>query len=278
MLYSKGTFIVVPNITHLKGLPVGAQALFMWLCTYADDEGVCFPSRSLLAKNIGASTKSVDRHIETLEVVGLLEKSKRRRPGDVVNKSNLYQILIPEQVDKKAELVDTSVHQQVDKNDPVTIPIYNYTQVTIQDENQSTDSVLPPVPEIKVIIGQLPINRGSTPIQRLKSIYNQLYLDKYGFLPSLDMLKVGGSIDSMLKTRSEFQVAAMMVVYFNWRGMDGSDDFAEKRLVNASHPFSWLPSSMNTHETYLRNVQRLDFDNNDEVAKFVRDYMIKIKK
>lgn len=48
MKYEKGTFITVPNIQRLQELPPAAQALFMWLCAYADKDGRCYPSRAAL--------------------------------------------------------------------------------------------------------------------------------------------------------------------------------------------------------------------------------------
>lgn len=94
MKYEKGTFTVVPNREALRGLPAGAQALYLWLCSYADEYGECYPSRGKLAKDIGATVKTVDTHLRTLEDTGLITKTERVQ--DNVKQSNLYQLQLVE--------------------------------------------------------------------------------------------------------------------------------------------------------------------------------------
>lgn len=93
--YQKGTFIVVPNKEALKGAPSFVQAVFFWICSYADEEGICFPSRTSIAENAGCSVRSVDRAIELLCATGFLEKQTRKDPSNPNrNLTSLYQIMI----------------------------------------------------------------------------------------------------------------------------------------------------------------------------------------
>lgn len=92
MRYQKGTFVTVPNIQTLEKLPPSAQALFMWLCSYADEQGQCFPSRSVLANNLHCSIRSVDTHLNTLIKQGYIKKENRFRDNEQT--SNLYQIML----------------------------------------------------------------------------------------------------------------------------------------------------------------------------------------
>ena len=96
MKYEKGTFVTVPNREFLKGLTPLTQTLFFWICNYADENGQCFPSRTTLAKNMGSSIKTVDRHLKKLEEVGLVVTTERFEKGEKI--TNLYQIMILEGV------------------------------------------------------------------------------------------------------------------------------------------------------------------------------------
>lgn len=94
MKYEKGTFTVVPNRQHLRGLPAATQAVYFWLCSYADEYGQCYPSRSTLAKDIGGGVRTIDTHLQKLEVIGLIEKQNRVKGNE--KQTNLYQLLVVE--------------------------------------------------------------------------------------------------------------------------------------------------------------------------------------
>lgn len=92
MKYIKGSFIVVPNIHHLAGIPAITQTIYIWICSYANEKGTCFPSHKRLASDSGTSTATVERHINQLIELGLLKKEKRIVNGRQT--SNHYQIMI----------------------------------------------------------------------------------------------------------------------------------------------------------------------------------------
>lgn len=116
MKYAKGSFIVVPNKEAIHGLSCGEQALFMWLCSYADEKGLCFPSRSKLGKDICASPRTVDKHMKSLCEKGLIQKTKRF--SDKRRTTNLYQILLvsSQARAKNGTRVDTNFAQETEKN------------------------------------------------------------------------------------------------------------------------------------------------------------------
>jgi hypothetical protein len=121
MNYVKGDFILVPNKLAIKGLQPSDQAVFMWICSYVNDEGWCFPSRSRLAKDCGVSVKTVDRAMERIIEKGLMTKQIRKK-GEK-NLSNIYQVLIVEN-NGVVELC----RQGGDKNDTGTIVSINQSQ------------------------------------------------------------------------------------------------------------------------------------------------------
>lgn len=132
------------------------------------------------------------------------------------------------------------------------------------------------IEEELLISGQLPINRGKTYILRVLSVYSDLFKNKYGFKPTVPIPRFGKSLKELLKTKTELQVSAMMIVFFDWAGLDGNDNFAKQKLLDAGHNFSWFFSTVNQYEAYLRNVYGLDLDNEELVREFVGKNMVAI--
>lgn len=95
MQYEKGSFIVVPNKGRLEGIGGNAQALFMWLCSYANTDGNCFPSIPTLAKKIGISESSIKREIKKLVELGVVTKNQRKEGS--VYLSNEYTVVVFEE-------------------------------------------------------------------------------------------------------------------------------------------------------------------------------------
>lgn len=271
MKYSKGTFVIIPNRDFLDGKPPAYQAVFFWLCRYADEDGVCFPSRERLASHLDMDERTITRYIAKMVEDGLITKTKRRKTGEVKNNSNLYQInIIQKEQDISAEQQDKSCIKQRDKNVCVTVSSINSIQRTVvPNESKEDSSVTEPdiISELKR--DQLPIQRGTRPIQRVVSIYSDLYRYLYGILPKLKMAVVGASIDKLLESYSEIQIAALMVIFFNWYGMNGDSEFEYKKLLDATFPFAWFYSSINKYEIYLRNVYKLEFDDIEKTRDFV---------
>lgn len=103
MKYTKGSFIIVPNIEHISQLKTISQLVFLWLCKYANEDGVCFPAMTSLARLSRTSRRSVLYAISELE-----EKSFITRKNQVKNNmktANLYQInLLPALIEKDETL------------------------------------------------------------------------------------------------------------------------------------------------------------------------------
>lgn len=114
MKYEKGSFLIVPNKNALKGLKSSCQLVFLWICNYADERGLCFPSRSTLASNCGFDIKTVDRSIKILEEKGFITKGTRK--SEDVHLSNIYQINLIE-VDDQIDRGSPTVSPRRDKND-----------------------------------------------------------------------------------------------------------------------------------------------------------------
>lgn len=90
MKYDKGSFIVVPNRASVLGVSGMAQALYMWLCYYANQSGDCFPSRQTLSENLHCDEKTVDKYLKELIDFGLVSKVNRFENNKYT--SNLYSL------------------------------------------------------------------------------------------------------------------------------------------------------------------------------------------
>lgn len=123
----------------------------------------------------------------------------------------------------------------------------------------------------------LPESRGKTYILRVLSVYCDLFKDKYGFMPTISFGKFGKLLKSLIESHTELQIAAMMIVFFDWAGMDGGDDFQREKLINSGHSLGWFFSTTNQYEIYLRNVRKLNFNNEDDVRNFVGTSLLALK-
>lgn len=99
MKYGKGSFIVVPNKEKLKGIGGNAQALFMWLCSYANTNGNCFPSINTLMEDLGCGRNSIFRAMQTLIEIGIVVKTNRKSKKEYL--SNEYSVVILDEITNK---------------------------------------------------------------------------------------------------------------------------------------------------------------------------------
>lgn len=128
-----------------------------------------------------------------------------------------------------------------------------------------------------VLNNMLPESRGKTYIIRIVSVYSDLFKDKYGFYPTINFGRVGNLLKTLILNHTELQIAAMLIVFFDWAGMDGGSDFDREKLVNAAHSFGWFFSTTNQYEIFLRNIQKVDMDSEDDVREFVSRSLIALK-
>ena len=156
MKYKPGTFVLVPNLNQLSGKPSEMQVIYMWLCTYADDDGRCFPSRRTLAKESGCNIKTVDKYIQQLVDDGFIEKENRGIEGSKQKLSNFYTMLLLEggSAENGSTLVPKTEVGGSTKNGAVTISNNNYNNITILEEEDK------PLQEVK---NSLPEELGKTP-------------------------------------------------------------------------------------------------------------------
>jgi hypothetical protein len=79
----------------VRGVSDGTKLLLLVLADYADENGVCWPSRRALCDHLGKSADTVDRRVAELVECGLLDVESRSRPsqnGKIVPLSNVYRL------------------------------------------------------------------------------------------------------------------------------------------------------------------------------------------
>lgn len=91
MRYDKGNFAVVPNLRLMSNLSGNEMKVFVAVCSYADNNGECFPSRRALKDITGISEKAITTAISNLEEKGWLVRENRKRE-DGSTTSNMYTI------------------------------------------------------------------------------------------------------------------------------------------------------------------------------------------
>lgn len=85
-------FSTVPEWVIDAPISATAVRLYCVLQRYANSDGVCFPSRSTLARRMHCSVRSIDRAVEELEQVKALVKTLTKSPdGDWAN--NTYCVI-----------------------------------------------------------------------------------------------------------------------------------------------------------------------------------------
>ena len=86
-----GNFFMLSNSIFKQGLKPREFMVYCCLVKHSDKNGVCFPSRRLIAEECCIDKKTVDSAIKNLEKAGLVKKKKRRRQ-DGSNTSNAYTV------------------------------------------------------------------------------------------------------------------------------------------------------------------------------------------
>ena len=89
MYYEKGTFTTVPNITKLEGKSPFLQTIYLWICKFSNENGVCYPSQKRLSEVTGMSIDSCRRYLKELEDLGILARERRYSNNQEIS-SNYY--------------------------------------------------------------------------------------------------------------------------------------------------------------------------------------------
>lgn len=88
-----GNFFMLSNSIFKQGLKPREFIVYCCLVKHSDKNGICFPSRRLIAEECCIDKKTADTAIKNLEKAGLVTKQKRKRQ-DGSNTSSLYKVTL----------------------------------------------------------------------------------------------------------------------------------------------------------------------------------------
>ena len=121
----------------------------------------------------------------------------------------------------------------------------------------------------------LPTSRGKTRAMRLLSIYSSLFKEKFGVEARLNIGMSSKIFNDLCNSYSEVQVALLLIGYFNWKGMNGNDMKEADYFSGQAYPLGLFKSGVSKYEVYMRNIERVEFDNDDKVLLIVANYFKK---
>lgn len=143
--------------------------------------------------------------------------------------------------------------------------------------------ILPPVVVVTTDIippkKTLPENRGNSPVARIDSIYGTLFHREYGFYPQVTSLPSRRKVfKELLASYTEIQLAYLLIVYFNWNGMD--DNSPKDRDWFKKKTFDVFTFRFNLEKflAYTKNVSGYgaEFDDSDLLVPIVGKYFLSL--
>lgn len=143
-------------------------------------------------------------------------------------------------------------------------------EIPIQKENKKEEKHILEKEKVTDDLDRLPETFGSTPLKRLVKIYSLIWKDKYGFYPTITKWgQLGKQFKLLISTFTEYQLSAIIVLHFDWKGANGDSDFIHKRLSEKCFPLEWVQPAVNEYVAYLKNSIGLNFDDKKEVKSYV---------
>lgn len=116
----------------------------------------------------------------------------------------------------------------------------------------------------------LPDKFGDTTLKRVCYVYKLMFQDRYGIKPMLHYARIKAAFKTLFEELSEFQIAALVILHFDWHGANGDDTFTFSRLSNRCFPMEWIPNAVNEYRAYFTNALGVDFNNEEAVSNYVK--------
>lgn len=222
---------------------------------------------------LGIKDKSaLSRRINKIRDAGFIETKQKRDGRLFVNLTKKVDELFFDRCSITTPVVEKSTDPLFNNNTPVVLK----QPIIILDNNTNTNTSAKADTHPFKEGGKLPESRGKSYVLRVLSIYNTLWKEKYGFAPKINIGMFGKMLKPLMENYTELQIASMLLVFFNWHGMTGSDDFEYQKVLRATFNFGWFVKSTNNYEVYLRNVVGIKLDDEQEVRKFVAEGIHKL--
>lgn len=112
-----------------------------------------------------------------------------------------------------------------------------------------------------------------TRVKSIRGFYMAVFKKMFGFTPQMNYMLSGVLIKRWLKDFNEWQLDTLILIHFNWHGMDSNDEWVYKRLKDNAFPLGWMNNNLNSYQAYARNVLGLDFDNEKALQEYVSKHI-----
>lgn len=236
-------YAILPSeIRYDKALSHLEKLIYAEIGSLSNKEGYCYASNKYFSDHFGNTERTVSRAINKLSNKGyiftLIEGHNRRIY------LNTHSIDLSNLKTKMSTAIDKNVYggRQKCLHNNISNNINN-----IEDNKSS--------PPVKNTDHCLPRKYGGTSISRMVEVYNLMWKRHFGF-PSFEtaMGKNAKIMSNLLKRFNEYEVASMILIHFEWKGVGGENEYIHKRMAESGFPISWLPSNINAYQVFIKNV------------------------
>lgn len=241
-------------------------------------------TQGYVKRGLGWGIDRLNKSEKKLCELGLIEKIQRRNSKGSVTGwfVKVNYVFKKGNVEKAQQIIQTT------QNPLVAVPTSGFQETNALSTNNinalstnkeilSTKVEEPKQEEVKVTLNT---DRGKSPVTRLMSLYSHLFNHLYGFNPKSAMFgPLGKVFKETLINYSEIQIACLLIVFFNWKGMGDNDKKEEDWLINNAHSIFIFKSGLAKYEVYARNVAGWvdEFDNDTLLYPIVRFHLQKIE-
>ena len=223
----------------------------------------CYMLRDNLSEMVGITRQGLLKVLKRLETEGYIERSPKglrstERWKLMANVDDGNKVSVPPARETKFPSNGNKV--SVDDGNKVSASIY-----ISNDNNKDNSSVQEEDPKLK-----LPLPFGKTPGVRLATVYSLLWWEAFSTLYKPDYGAFTKAMQPLLESYNEWQVAALLCMHFDWFGLNGDDEFANKSLTDKGFPIYWVATKQNEYMTYLTNVLEVKWEDRDSVRDYVK--------
>lgn len=225
------------------------------------------------SKAVGMGIDSVIKHKKKLIDLGLIEDIQRRNDKGAIE-GHYIKICKPQsKLAKGGEIQgEEKVETNTISNNINTISnILNSTPPVKQEggdiKNTTLENNIPP----KLT---LPLPQGfTTPSSRAYAIYQYLSKKKYGICDMVNIGRDKAILKRLEGTLGEYKLALAIILFMEWKGADGQDQFITKLLGNSCHSLLYLQKQITPILAYAQNNLKITDDNlvatiNNKLTKF----------
>lgn len=262
--------ILPAKVRYDDGLSWFEKVLYAEITALSNKLGYCYAPNSYFSGNFSISDKTVTRAVKNLNVKGLIFVLYEASGGKTFRKIYLGEVAereIPGAVaaqksSKTGTMVSTEKPHVEDKNVPYDGQKCPTNSMKYNSMNNTSINT-PPSEGTNC----LPSWMGKTAHVRLGKLYELLWEERMGLPTTLKLVGLtGGLLKNILDKHSEMLTALLMVVHFEWRGITGNDESANRHLKSNGYPLAWLPKNIDLYLVFILKTMGLDSEEKQEKA------------